>query len=283
MRRGPLAAALALVLVLPAAQPASAAVATCPRIIGHKAGGDYAPENTLEGIAATAAQGARDVEMDVRWTASHFPVLMHDKAVDRTTNGTGDVASLWFGYTTGLYAADYQPWAGDPRWDGVRVPYAWDFLTVAKQHGLGILLDVKTTPSREDADKLAEYLDRTGTRSSATYMASPASVAAMRGWHPGLAYAIIEYPPDGMIRSGDSIRAAGASAYAVPWDRITPQAVAYWRSYGLRVLTWTSDRPEWDEPQEWQHVTLSGVDALITNRPAPAAAWQVGNCEGLRR
>ena len=90
-------------------------------------------------------------------------------------------------------------------------------------------------------------------------------------------------PAAGVIRTGESVRATGATAYAVPWDRITPAAVTYWRSYGLRVITWTSDRTEWDEPNEWRHVTQGGADLLVTNRPGPLKTWQAANCAGVNR
>ena len=120
-------------LAVPAPPPVVLAPPVCPQIAGHRAGGDFAPENTLAGITATATQGAAVVELDVRFTASHFPVLMHDATVDRTTPGTGAVAGLGMTYVTGLSATDYPPWKTDPRFAGQRVPYAYDFLSAAKR------------------------------------------------------------------------------------------------------------------------------------------------------
>ena len=53
-----------------------------------------APENSLAAIRAAVAAGADFVEGDVRVSADGVAVLMHDDTIDRTTDGTGAVASL---------------------------------------------------------------------------------------------------------------------------------------------------------------------------------------------
>ena len=61
---------------------------------GAGAPSHIAPENTLSAIRAAIALGADMVEMDVRPTSDGVLVLMHDGDVDRTTTGTGSVASM---------------------------------------------------------------------------------------------------------------------------------------------------------------------------------------------
>ena len=53
-----------------------------------------APENTLSAIRAAIAAGADFVEGDVRVSADGIAVLMHDDTVDRTSDGSGAVATL---------------------------------------------------------------------------------------------------------------------------------------------------------------------------------------------
>lgn len=73
-----------------------------PRIIAHRCGGALAAENTLAGLDAAARAGCRGVEFDVMLSADGVPVLMHDDAVDRTTNGHGEVARLTIAQLRGL-------------------------------------------------------------------------------------------------------------------------------------------------------------------------------------
>jgi glycerophosphoryl diester phosphodiesterase len=64
------------------------------KFIGHRGAAHYAPENTLPSIAKAVELGFDYIELDVRFTRDGVPVLMHDKTIDRTTNGSGDIASL---------------------------------------------------------------------------------------------------------------------------------------------------------------------------------------------
>jgi glycerophosphoryl diester phosphodiesterase len=64
----------------------------CPRLIAHRGGGILAPENTLAGLRAAAAQDYRGVEFDVMLSADGTPILMHDETLERTTDGSGRVA-----------------------------------------------------------------------------------------------------------------------------------------------------------------------------------------------
>lgn len=65
-----------------------------PRIIAHRGGGQFAPENTLAAIRKGHALGFRAVEFDVMLSSDAHPVLFHDETLERTTNGSGSVASM---------------------------------------------------------------------------------------------------------------------------------------------------------------------------------------------
>ncbi len=62
--------------------------------IGLRGACGHAPENTLASIQKAIGLGCDLTEVDVRRTADGSLVLLHDKRVDRTTNGTGVVADM---------------------------------------------------------------------------------------------------------------------------------------------------------------------------------------------
>jgi glycerophosphoryl diester phosphodiesterase len=64
-----------------------------PSWIAHRGGGHLAPENTLAAMAAGTGRGFRMVEFDVKLSADGVPLLMHDATLERTTSGSGSVAS----------------------------------------------------------------------------------------------------------------------------------------------------------------------------------------------
>ncbi len=61
--------------------------------IAHRAG---RPENTLAGIRRAEQEGAPGVEVDLAFTKDSVAVLLHDKTVDRTSNGSGKLLELTF-------------------------------------------------------------------------------------------------------------------------------------------------------------------------------------------
>jgi glycerophosphoryl diester phosphodiesterase len=64
-------------------------------VVAHRGDpSEAAPENTLAAFGSALDAGADAVEFDVRLTADGVPVVIHDAAVDRTTEGTGIVRSM---------------------------------------------------------------------------------------------------------------------------------------------------------------------------------------------
>lgn len=60
----------------------------------HQGGAWEAPSSTLYAIDTALAAGATAIELDVHATADGHLVVCHDPAVDRTTNGTGEIAAM---------------------------------------------------------------------------------------------------------------------------------------------------------------------------------------------
>ena len=64
--------------------------------VGHRGAAGYEPENTLGSLQYAINLGLDFAEFDVRRTQDGVLVLLHDKTVDRTTNGKGPVDHLSF-------------------------------------------------------------------------------------------------------------------------------------------------------------------------------------------
>ncbi len=63
-------------------------------IYAHRGAITFAPENTLKAVKKAIELGVDGVEIDVRLTKDKELVVIHDKKVDRTTNGKGHVHSF---------------------------------------------------------------------------------------------------------------------------------------------------------------------------------------------
>ena len=62
--------------------------------IGHRGAKGFVSENTLPSFQKAMEIGVDGIELDVRLTADGELVVIHDEAIDRTTNGNGLVSQF---------------------------------------------------------------------------------------------------------------------------------------------------------------------------------------------
>lgn len=117
---------------------------TMPFIIGHRGAATHALENTLAGLRRARSDGATWVEFDVKLTADHIPILMHDETLERTTSGRGRVADMPSSELKTLSAAK----ASGPEYDGELIPTFQDALDLLVELGLGANVEIKPCPGR---------------------------------------------------------------------------------------------------------------------------------------
>lgn len=63
-------------------------------VASHRATHHVYPENSLKAIQASISLGVDIIEIDVKVSKDGIPFLMHDRTIDRTTNGKGDPEEL---------------------------------------------------------------------------------------------------------------------------------------------------------------------------------------------
>ncbi len=97
-----------------------------PLVIAHRGGKGIAPENTLEAFRRSYEMGVDILELDIHATKDGELVVIHDRTVDRTTNGKGKVAQMTFEEIRKLDAG--YSWTNDGgktfpfRGKGIKVP-----------------------------------------------------------------------------------------------------------------------------------------------------------------
>ncbi|MGM9652522.1 MAG: glycerophosphodiester phosphodiesterase [Eubacteriales bacterium] len=135
-------------------------------VAAHRGWSEKYPENTMEAFRAAIALGVDQVETDIRVTADGELVLIHDAAVDRTTNGTGNVCDYSLAE---LRRLDAGAWKGE-EFAGCRIPTLTEFMDLVRDHPtLTVDLELKEypTPGREAAaydvcDRVLATVERYG-------------------------------------------------------------------------------------------------------------------------
>lgn len=103
-----------------------------PIIFGHRGASKYAPENTLAAFTLALQQGAEAIELDTMLTADGIPVVIHDRTVDRTTNGTGKVDQLMVEQLRVLDAGT----RFSPNFPGEKIPLLEEIFSIYKDKAL---------------------------------------------------------------------------------------------------------------------------------------------------
>src|SRR5262249_55590367 len=107
-----------------------------PLCYAHRGARSYAPENTLLAFAVAYDLGADGVECDLRRSRDDRLVIIHDAVVDRTTNGTGEVAMMRLNELHSLDAGRH------PRIPQ-RIPTLEETLTLARERDREVNLEIK--------------------------------------------------------------------------------------------------------------------------------------------
>jgi glycerophosphoryl diester phosphodiesterase len=142
------------------------------RVLAHRGGGTLAPENTIAAIEVGLQHGYRAIECDAMLAADAVPVLVHDDTLERTTNGTGAVASYNASELTRL---DAGAWMGQ-RFAGTRLPLLTEAIAYCRRNSIWINIEIKPAPGHESA---------TGTEVAKVATRAYADLVRPRGDHAG--------------------------------------------------------------------------------------------------
>jgi glycerophosphoryl diester phosphodiesterase len=224
-----------------------------PLIGAHRGGATYAPENTLAAFGEGIRRGADMLELDVHLSRDRQLVVIHDHAVERTTDGRGYVHDL-------TLAELRRPDAG--AWFAPRFVAGRAYLTVELK---GLPRDWPTLP-----DAVVELLDRTGlVRHALLISFDHRHVLRAKGRNPALK-AAINYSAR-LLDPLHAGRAARADVLNQPWLYCDREFCDLAHAHGFAVQCFApSPAVAWD-------LARNGVDILDTDEPdAVKAATRPG-------
>jgi glycerophosphoryl diester phosphodiesterase len=257
------------------------------QVVAHRGASEDAPEHTLAAYRKAIEDGADALECDVRLTADGHLVCVHDRRVNRTSNGRGAVSALEL---ADLAALDFGSWKTRDAWRGRDEEPDWEFrpedreatsvltlerlLELVADAGRPVELAIETKhPTRwagQVEERLLHLLKRFGLDAPASPEESRIRVMSFsaRSLHrvhaasPTLptVYLMQFVSPrlrDGRLPAG--VRIAGPAVRIV---RNHPAYVERLKRAGHQVHVWTVN-----EPEDVDLCTRLGVDAIITNRP----------------
>lgn len=256
-----------------------------PLVIAHRGASDEEPEHTLAAYRRAFDHGADGVECDVRLTADHHLVCVHDRKVNRTSNGDGAVSTLELARLEGFDWASWKrgsaesetPEADPERGHLLTLRRLLDTLVGTGQEVV-TLIETKH-PTRHGADvehALVQALrffdldhgDQPGRPHVRVMSFSRRALMRVNKVAPKvpLVY-LVEAGLQAMTWDGVLPRGVTAVGLDVRLLRKRPAMVASMRRRGLGVYVWTVD-----EEADVDRCLEQDVDVIITNRPAMVIA-----------
>ena len=118
-----------------------------PPLIAHRGANVVAPENTLAAFLQAKELGAQWIEFDVMLAACGEAVVIHDETLERTTDGTGNVADYPYSY---LKTLDAGSWFG-LEFANERIPTFKAVIEFLREHQLAANVEIKAVPGQEEA------------------------------------------------------------------------------------------------------------------------------------
>ncbi|MEX0683939.1 MAG: glycerophosphodiester phosphodiesterase family protein [Dehalococcoidia bacterium] len=225
-----------------------------PLVISHAACGGHAPENTLQGIRKAIELGSEAIEIDVQASSDGVPILMHDLTVDRSTNGTGEVAKLNLAELRALDAG------GEP------VPTLADVLDLTKGKVL-LVMEIKQPGIEEH---IARVVGEAGALDDVmAWSFFPKALDGMRAAEPRIPCALLiaaEYVTQWPKMRERALR-TGAQGVSVFFAGIDERLSESCRRSGLALYSWTADQPE-----QIARLIKQGVDGICSNFPERVVA-----------
>jgi glycerophosphoryl diester phosphodiesterase len=279
-----------------------------PLVIAHRGASAQVAEHTLAAYELAIEQGADGLECDVRLTADGHLVCVHDRRIDRTSDGWGVVSTKTLAdlrrHDFGSWAHEGGPhpsrrplrerrvadrrlesWPGedvvaDPSGGILTLPTLLDLVTSSPRP---ILLAIETKhPTRYAGwveQAVVAQLRRFGLATPARQGPHPVRVMSFsaqavrrfRALAPGVPRVFLMDRVPLRMRAGDLPFGATIAGPDVAILREHPGYAARVRRLGGQLYVWTVD-----EPEDVQLCRELGAAAIITNRPGDVA-------EALRR
>jgi glycerophosphoryl diester phosphodiesterase len=230
-----------------------------PLIFGHRGASAYAPMNTLPAYELALAQGANGIELDVRLTRDDELIILHDRIVEHTTDGTDSVYSKTLAEAKELDAGSWF----DPRFAGTRLP-TLDEVFEALGGRLYINVEIKSEDFSKTVieQKIADSIRRFGLQASVIISSfNPVTLRRFRKIAPEV---MIGYLHDPEIAFYIPCLMTGLKHEAKHpnHEEIDARYMAQAKAGGYAVNTWTVN----DEARARALRDL-GVNSLITDKP----------------
>lgn len=229
-------------------------------VCAHRGRSGVAPENTLVAFEQATELGVDFIECDVRRTSDGVIVLMHDAAINRTTDGEGEVSEMTLEQ---MRALDAGSWKGES-YAGERVPTLAEALEAVVPN---CVLDIEIKQRGIAEQVVAEVRAADVVRGVSIVSFDLEDLRQAKTAEPRRACGRITGGPEtegreGVLQLIDGALEVGANFLTCSHRAITGGMVYECHVRGLALMAWTMDTED-----DIRAMMELEVDALVSNYP----------------
>jgi glycerophosphoryl diester phosphodiesterase len=233
-------------------------------VVAHRGASAYAPENTLAAFCLAIDQGADAIELDAMLSADQHVMVIHDKTVDRTTEGKGDVRRMTLGQLKSLDAGSFH----SSRFAGEPIPTLEEVFDAVGQKLL-INVELKNYVSLGDdlVPKVVALVRQFHLEDRVLFSSfQPVNLMRARRLLPEVPVAILALPGRGGWWARSFLMRHISPEFVNPYHAdATGGYIQRQHEAGRRVHVWTVD-----DPADLSRLARDSVDGIITNDPVAA-------------
>ena len=204
------------------------------RSINHRGYSNKVPENTLPAFRMSRLKGFKYVETDVRFTSDGVPVLLHDKTIDRTSNGTGDLSSYSFKQ---IRLFDFGGWKAK-NYSGTLIPSLDEFLELCVDIGLEPNIELKEG-TKEQIQGIVKRVEEYGLKDKTSYISfSLTYLKYVADYDPAARIGFITKTINNELLLRVSALRTGLNDVYVGCSDYSPDAVMLCKNAGIPLNVW---------------------------------------------
>lgn len=252
------------------------------RVLAHRGASERVPEHTLAAYEQALDEGADGIECDVRLTADGHLVCVHDRTVDRTSDGSGVVSNLELAQLEDLdFAARHRSLEGNevPERDRTGILTLRRLLGMVRDYDRRVEIAVETKHPTRYAGlverRLFDILDEFGLARPRVGRTSPARVMSfswlslrrMRRLAPGLHTVFLMEELTAKTQLGILPVGVPIAGPGIDLVKAHPDLVSKFTSRGHEVHVWVvNSLADLDKCREL------GVSVVVSDRPGALLA-----------
>jgi glycerophosphoryl diester phosphodiesterase len=227
-----------------------------PVIFAHRGASAYAPENTMAAFKKAIELGSGGIELDVHRTKDGQIVVIHDEAIDRTSDGRGKVKEMTL---PELLRFDFGSWFSDD-YVGERIPTLEQVMEYLHDFDGILNIEIKEAATGIESAVVA-LINKYGMRDKVIISSFDHYILfGFKEFDDGIKTGALFM--ENLYEPWNYVKRFGASAIHPFYRSVNPEIIKQCRTNGIDVNVFTVDRA--DDIKMFAEVGASGI---ITNVP----------------